>query len=174
MKENKGSLLIINIVSVVIPVVVVVLLGIRSKPDLGNWTKTLPRCIAGINSLTSLLLIVGLVLVKQKKLVLHRKVMTLAFILGALFLIFYVLYHLTNPSTTFGGEGAVRHFYYFVLLSHIGLSLVVLPLVLRAYYFAWIGLIDRHKKLVKFAYPIWLYVSITGVIAYLLILPYYA
>lgn len=171
--KKEYSLRTINIISVVVPVVVAVLLGIRSKPYLGEWTKALPHVIAGINILTSILLVLGLILIKQKKQLAHRRVMTAAFALGGLFLVFYVLYHLTNPSTSFGGEGGVRYFYYFILLSHIGLSLVVLPLVLRAFYFAWVLDFQRHKKLVKFAYPIWLYVSVTGVIAYLMISPYY-
>jgi putative membrane protein len=172
--ESKDSLKTINAISIVVPLIVAILLGIRSKPDLGEWTKILPHIIGLINGLTSILLILGLILVKQKRIALHRKVMTSAFILGALFLVLYVLYHLTNSSTSFGGEGWIKYFYYFNLLTHIGLSLVVLPLVLRAYYFAWKGQIERHKKLVKFAYPIWLYVSLSGVVAYLLISPYYA
>ena len=153
---------------------VAVLLGIRTKPDLGEWTKILPHLNAVINSLTALLLIVGFYFIRNQKREAHRLVMTTAFILGGVFLISYVLYHLTNPSTSFGGEGAVKYVYYFILISHILLSLVVLPLVLRAFYFALNGDYQRHKKLVKFAYPIWLYVSITGVIAYLMISPYYA
>lgn len=171
--EQKTSLRTINILSVAIPVAVAVLLGIRSKPDLGNWTKVLPHLNAMINTATSILLILGLILIKNKNQEAHRKVMTFAFVLGGLFLVFYVLYHLTNPSTTYGGEGGMRYVYYFILISHIGLSLVVLPLVLRAFYFAVTGDYGRHKRLVKFAYPIWLYVSITGVLAYLLISPYY-
>ena len=171
--EQKTSLRTINILSVAIPVAVAVLLGIQSKPDLGNWTKVLPHLNAMINTATSILLILGLILIKSKRQEAHRKIMTFAFVLGGLFLIFYVLYHLTNPSTTYGGEGGMRYVYYFILISHIGLSLVVLPLVLRAFYFAVTGDYGRHKRLVKFAYPIWLYVSITGVLAYLLISPYY-
>ncbi|WP_341227712.1 DUF420 domain-containing protein [uncultured Arcticibacterium sp.] len=172
--KKEYSLKTINIISIVVPVVVAVLLGIRSKPYLGEWTSVLPHLNACINTLTSVLLITGLVLIKQKKQMAHRIVMTSAFSLGGLFLVCYVLYHLTNSSTSFGGEGAVRVFYYFILISHIVLSLVVLPLVLRAFYFAVVQDFQRHKKLVKFAYPIWLYVSITGVIAYLMISPYYA
>ncbi len=172
MKEKK-SLGTINVLSVVIPVVVAVLLGIRSKPDLGEWTKLLPHFNAVINSSTSVLLVIGLLLIKSGKKKAHRRIMTLAFVLGGLFLVCYVLYHLTNSSTSFGGDGTTKVFYYFILISHILLSLVVLPLVLRAFYFAFTGDINRHKKLVKFAYPIWLYVSISGVIAYLMISPYY-
>jgi putative membrane protein len=172
-KQDKTSMTLINVVSITVPLVVAILLGIRQKVDLGAWTKALPHVIGAINTLTSISLIYGLFLIKQKQIERHRKVMTFAFLLGGVFLICYVLYHLTNPSTSYGGEGFVRYFYYFILISHILLSLVVLPLVLRAYYFAWIGEFVSHRKLTRFAFPIWLYVSITGVIAYLMIRPYY-
>ncbi|UBM57269.1 DUF420 domain-containing protein [Marinilongibacter aquaticus] len=172
MKENK-SLRTINVLSIVIPVAVAVLLGIRTKPDLGEWTKLLPHLNGVINSLTAILLLVGYALIKRKNREAHRKVMTAAFVLGGAFLISYVMYHLTNHSTSYGGEGFLKYFYYVVLISHILLSLIVLPLVLRAFYFAYVRDFARHKKLVKFAYPIWLYVSITGVIAYAMISPYY-
>lgn len=174
MKEKDSSMRTINIISVVIPLAVAVLLGIRTKPDLGEWTKVLPHLNAVINSLTALLLLSGYYFIRKNKIQAHRIVMTAAFSLGGVFLISYVLYHLTNPSTSFGGEGGIKYVYYFVLISHILLSLVVLPLVLRAFYFALKADYQRHKKLVKFAYPIWLYVSITGVVAYLMISPYYA
>ncbi len=172
-KQDKTSMTLINVVSIAVPLVVAILLGIRQKVDLGAWTKALPHVIGGINTLTSISLIYGLFLIKQKQVERHRKVMTLAFLLGGVFLVCYVLYHLTNPSTSYGGEGFVRYFYYFILISHILLSLVVLPLVLRAYFFAWVGEYELHRKLTKYAFPIWLYVSITGVVAYLMIKPYY-
>ncbi|AFK02869.1 protein of unknown function DUF420 [Emticicia oligotrophica DSM 17448] len=172
-KQDKASMTFINVVSVAVPLVVAILLGIRQKLDIGAWTKVLPHVIGAINTLTSVLLIYGLFLIKQKQIERHKKIMTIAFGLGGLFLVCYVLYHLTNPSTSFGGEGFVKYIYYFVLISHILLSLVVLPLVLRTYFFAWINEYEMHRKLTKYAFPIWLYVSITGVIAYLMIRPYY-
>ena len=172
-KQEKRSMTLINVISVIVPAVVAILLGIRQKIDLGEWTKVLPHLIGAINTLTSILLIYGFFLITKKQIARHRRVMSLAFLMGGVFLVCYVLYHLTNPSTSYGGTGAIKYFYYFILISHILLSLVVLPLVLRAYYFAWIKAFDLHRKLTKFAFPIWLYVSITGVIAYLMIKPYY-
>lgn len=173
LNQNKKSMTFINVVSIAVPLVVAILLGIRQKLDIGSWTKLLPHVIGAINTLTSIILIYGLYLIKQKQIEQHKKVMSLAFTLGGVFLVCYVLYHLTNSSTSFGGEGAIKYVYYFILISHIALSLVVLPLVLRAYYFAWIKQFDLHRKMTKYAFPIWLYVSITGVIAYLMISPYY-
>jgi putative membrane protein len=171
--EKRGLFSTINVISIVIPVVVAILLGIRSKLDLGAWTENLPIANAIINSTTAVLLIIGLLLIKANKISAHKTVMSLAFGLGGLFLVFYVIYHISNPSTSFGGQGLLRYFYYFNLITHIGASLVVLPFVLRAYYFGWNRMDVEHRKVVKIAYPIWLYVSITGVLAYVMISPYY-
>lgn len=165
---------IVNAVSIAIPLVVAVLLGIRTKIDLGTWTKFLPHAIGAINTSTSVLLILGLCSQRWKRIDLHRCFMTGAFCLGAGFLVCYVTYHLSNPSTKFGGEGFIRIVYYTVLISHIGMSLIVLPFVLRAFMFAVTNQIQRHRRVAKIAFPIWLYVSITGVIAYLMISPYYS
>lgn len=170
--QEKNSQFLINILSIVVPVIVAVLLGIQTKLDLGVWTKNLSHVIGGINTLTTLVLIAGLISIRQNKVQLHRAAMTTAFALGALFLICYVIYHLTNPSVRYGGEGFLRYLYFFFLISHIGFSLVVLPLVLRAMFFAVTGQFERHKRIVRYAYPIWLYVSASGVIIYLMIYSY--
>ncbi|RAK02182.1 putative membrane protein [Larkinella arboricola] len=172
-EQNKKYNRLINVLAVVIPVVVAVLLGIRQKVDLGAWTTYLPHINAVINSLTTGLLLAGLYFIKQKNISAHRNAMLLAFTLGSLFLVSYVLYHLSNDSTPFGGQGIVRPVYYFLLISHIILSVVVVWFVLRAVYFALSGQIAKHKAVVRWAYPIWLYVSITGVIVYFMIAPYY-
>jgi putative membrane protein len=110
-----------------------------------------------------------LIFIKQNKPARHRAVMTAAFALGGVFLVCYVLYHISNPANRFNGEGFIRFVYLFVLFTHIALSLVVLPLVLRAMYFAVTGRISRHKSIVRYAYPIWLYVSASGVAVYVLL-----
>ncbi len=171
-REQKANR-IINILAFTIPVAVAVLLGIRQKVDLGTWTTYLPHINGVINSITSLLLLTGLYFIKQKNVEAHKRTMLMAFTLGSIFLVSYVLYHLTNESTAYGGQGWVRPVYYFLLVSHIVLSVVVVWFVLRAVYFALSGQIARHKQTVKYAFPIWLYVSTTGVIVYLMIKPYY-
>lgn len=170
---EKKSTLVVNVLSVVIPLVVALLLGIRTKVELGEWTKLLPHCIGAINTLTSICLVAGLIAQKIGRIGMHRAMMTSAFSLGAVFLVCYVTYHLSNESTRYGGEGVWRAIYYSVLISHILLSLVVLPLVLRAFLFAITHQIVRHRRIAKWAFPIWLYVSVTGVLAYLMISPYY-
>lgn len=171
-KEQKANR-VITILSLAIPIAVAVLLGIRQKVDLGSWTTYLPHLNGIINYITSVLLLVGFYFIRQKNIVAHKRTMLAAFTFGSLFLVSYVLYHLTNESTPFGGQGWIRPVYYFLLVSHIVLSVVVVWFVLRAVYFALSGQISRHKQTVKYAFPIWLYVSVTGVIVYLLIKPYY-
>lgn len=172
--KNKKYNQFINIVAVAIPLVVAILLNPRiPKIDLGDWTKMLPHLNGLVNSLTSLSLLAGFYFIKQKNISAHRLMMTVSFCLGAVFLVSYVLYHLSNESTPFGGEGIIRPIYYFLLISHITLSIGVVWFVLRAIYFAMSNQIELHKKAVKWAFPIWLYVSITGVIVYLMIAPYY-
>lgn len=172
MRSDKSTFAI-NLISIIIVAVVALMLFIPQKFALGDWTKNLPHLNGIINSLTSILLITGFICIKFKKIALHRVVMVLSFLLGFCFLVFYVLYHISNPPTRFGGEGIERLIYFIILISHIGLSLVVLPLVLRAVYFAYFNDFERHRKVARFAFPVWLYVSTTGVIAYLMIRQYY-
>lgn len=159
--------------SIAIPLAVMALLGLPQKLPLGAWTKMLPHVIAVINTLTSVLLVTGIVAIKRKNLALHRKAMQGAFALGITFLLAYVLYHLTNESTKYGGVGPIRAVYFFVLISHIALSIGVVPLVLRAMFFALSNQVARHRSVVRWAAPLWLYVSVTGVIAYAMIRPFY-
>jgi len=163
---------IINILSIAIPVVVGILLGIRVKVNLGEWTKMLPHVNAVINSLTAILLIVGLIFIKQKNIKAHQNSMLAAFSLGSLFLVTYVLYHFSNESTKYPDNG-YRMVYLFILISHIILSMGVVRFVLLSLYYALNKDFVNHKRMTKIAFPIWLYVSITGVIVYFMISPYY-
>ncbi len=174
MKSKFVSRKLVNVVSIAIPLVVALLLGIRVKLDLGEWTKALPHVNAIINSLTALLLAFGLMAIKNQKRELHRKLMTSAFCLGAVFLVTYVLYHFSNVSTHFGGVGAIKTFYYVLLITHIITAGIVVYFVLMAVYFAFNEEFEEHKRIVKWAYPLWMYVSVTGVLVYLMISPYYS
>ena len=167
-QENKPKLLI-NVLSIVVPVAVAVLISFPNKLILGDWTKDLSHVIGIINTLTTVSLIAGLIFIKQKKIHRHRIAMVISFALGGLFLVSYIIYHATNPANVFNGEGASRLVYLVLLISHIGLSLIVLPLVLRAMYYAVTKQFEKHKRVFRFAYPIWLYVSATGVIVYLML-----
>ncbi|MGD1843455.1 MAG: DUF420 domain-containing protein [Thermonemataceae bacterium] len=170
-KESYYKL--INILSIAIPVAVAVLLSIRTKLYLGEWTSYLPHLNGIINSITSILLVLGLIAIRKKNVKLHRSLMLASFVLGAIFLIAYIFYHISNPSTSYGGEGLIRYVYFFFLITHILLSIIVVRFVLLALYYAVSKQFTQHKRIVKIAYPVWLYVSITGVIVYLMISPYY-
>jgi putative membrane protein len=168
---EKKFRLWINIVSISVPIVVALLFGIRI-PNVEALTF-LPPIYASMNGITALLLLGALWAIKNKKIPLHENLMKTAVACSLLFLLMYVAYHMTSDPTPYGGEGAIRYFYYFVLISHIILSVVVIPLVLHSYVRAYLGDFIAHKKIVKYAYPVWLYVAITGVIVYLMISPYY-
>lgn len=174
-ERNKIFKRLFIIISFLIPAIVVILLMLPKgeASEIKPWIYSLPSYNAIINTLTAILLILGVFFVKGGKVKYHKISMGGAFLLGTIFLIFYVIYHSNAPSTKFGGEGTIRYVYFFFLLSHILLAFIVVPLVLSAVYFAVSDKIDKHRKIVKFTFPVWLYVSITGVIVYLMISPYY-
>jgi putative membrane protein len=173
-RNEKSMLGWITLISVLVPLVVAVLLFMPSKMDTGlAWVYFLPHLNAVINSAATVALVLGVVFIKQGRIAWHKASMTTAFVLGALFLVSYVLYHASAESTTFGGEGWIRGLYYFLLITHIILAAVALFPILWAYYYGYTGQYTRHRKVVKYAFPIWLYVTVTGVIVYWMISPYY-
>ncbi|MBC2838791.1 DUF420 domain-containing protein [Robiginitalea sp. SC105] len=161
----------INIISIAIPVVVALLFGIRI-PDV-EPLGFLPPIYASINGLTALLLLAALWAIRSRRQELHRRLMTTCIVLSLLFLVMYVAYHMTSDSTPYGGTGAIRYLYYTILVSHIVLSIAVIPLVLRTYTKAYLKDFRGHRKLARITFPIWLYVAVTGVVVYLMIAPYY-
>ncbi len=172
--EKKFSKWIV-LVSILIPVVVAVLFTVKLK-DFGYNVEPLPflpPIYAAINGITAVVLVAGVLAIKNGKILLHKRLMTLAIALSLAFLVMYVAYHMTTDSTKFGGEGLVRMVYFFILISHILLSIAVIPLVLITYVRALAERFDRHKKIAKITFPIWLYVAVTGVVVYLMISPYY-
>lgn len=154
--------------SIIIPIAVALLFGIKIE---GVDFSFLPPIYASINGLTALVLIFALIAIKMKRIALHQRLIQFALLLSLLFLVAYVLYHITSDSTSYGGEYKVL--YLVILISHIVLSVLVIPIVLFTYLFAWQGNYERHKKWTRFAFPIWLYVAITGVVVYLMISPFY-
>jgi putative membrane protein len=128
---------------------------------------------AVINSLVSVLLVFGLVSVRQKKYRLHKRTMLAAMVLSILFLVSYICHHLFAGDTKFGGVGSIRYVYFFILITHIFLAAIILPFILFTTYRAMIAEWPRHRRIAKITWPIWLYVSVTGVVVYLLISPYY-
>ena len=152
-----------------IPIVVALLFKVR-LPNV-EPLSFLPPIYASINGLTALLLVSALIAIKNNKRRLHEGLMKTAIACSLLFLVMYVAYHMTSDPTSY--EGPVATLYFSILISHILLSIIVIPLVLISYVRAFLGEYESHKKIVKFAYPIWLYVAVTGVIVYIMISPYY-
>ncbi len=165
---NRG----ITIISIIIPIVVAALFRVR-LPNV-EPLSFLPPIYATINGVTAFLLIVAVLAIKNGKRQLHQNIMTGCIALSLLFLVMYVAYHMTSDSTPFGGEGVIKYLYYFILLTHIILSVAIIPLVLLTYARAYLKNFERHRKLAKITFPIWLYVAVTGVVVYIMIAPYYA
>jgi putative membrane protein len=160
--------------TIAIPAVVTLLAFAPQVSLLGDFNyHLLPLFNAIINGTTFFVLIAGFMAIKNKKIALHRRLMTTAIALSVVFLVSYILFHAATEPTKFGGEGALRSIYYFTLLTHIVLSAAVVPLVLISYVRALSERFDKHRKIARITLPIWLYVAFTGVLVYLLIAPYY-
>ena len=165
----------IIVLSIAIPVVVAILFKIKLK-DFGFAVEPLtflPPIYATINGITAVLLVAAVIAIKNGKRKLHENLMKTAIGCSVAFLGMYVAYHMTADSTTFGGEGIIRPIYFFILISHILLSIIIIPFVLVTYVRALAQRFDKHKKLARITFPLWLYVAVTGVIVYLMISPYY-
>ena len=172
-KNDKKAKLLIYTVSFIIFAVVVSLGKIKLDVDLGFDKHIFAKINACINSLVSVLLIAGLITIKNKKRNLHKNIMLSAMVLSILFLVSYICHHLFTGDTKFGGEGAIRYVYFIILITHIFLAAIILPFILFTAYRALISEFPKHKKLARVTWPIWLYVSVTGVLVYFLISPYY-
>ncbi len=172
--QIKRLNIIATILSIAIPLVVVVLMNPRfPKLSLPFDPYILPPFYATINGITALVLLVALYYIKQRNIKMHQRMIYVAMSLSVVFLVCYVLYHSSTQPTTFGGEGAIRSVYYFLLISHIILSAVVVPFVLFTFIRGFTRQDARHRKIAKWTFPLWLYVAVTGVVCYLLISPYY-
>ena len=169
-RERKFNRLI-TIVSIIVPLVVAALFGVR-LPGV-EPLSFLPPLYASINGLTAILLIIAVIAIKNNNRKLHQRLMTSCIVLSLIFLLMYVAYHMTSDSTPYGGDGPIRYVYFFILISHILLSIAIIPLVLFTYARAYLEKFDKHRKLAKITFPIWLYVAISGVVVYLMISPYY-
>jgi len=167
-KEPYKGLIIA--IAVVVPVLVAVLFRVRID---GYDLSFLPPIYASINALTAVLLISAVIAIRNKKRSLHERLMKTCIGLSASFLVMYVAYHMTSDPTSYGGEGPIKYVYYFLLVTHILLSVIITPMVLFTFSRALAGNFERHRALAKFTFPIWLYVAITGVLVYLMISPYY-
>ena len=173
--QEKKYKKIITALSIIIPIAVAALFGVNLR-KLGFDVEPLtflPPIYASINGLTAVLLILAVVAIKKGNRKLHEQLNTTAIACSLLFLLMYIAYHMTSDSTSFGGEGVVKYVYYFILITHIVLSVIVIPFVLLTYMKAKLTNFVEHRKIAKKTFPIWLYVAVTGVIVYVMISPYY-
>mgnify|MGYP001167090464 FL=1 len=159
-------------VSVIVPLLVALLFGVR-VPNVAPLT-ILPPIYATINGITAVLLLFAYWAIRNQKRALHETLMKTSIFLSLLFLVMYVAYHMTSDSTPYGGEGFIRYVYFFVLITHITLSIGIIPMVLVTYVRAISKHFGAHKKIARITFPIWLYIAVTGVVVYLMIAPYYA
>lgn len=177
--NNKFASRLITGVSIFVLLVVIILQSkifniFPDKSAIPSWVFFLPRLNAILNGTCSILLLLSLYFIKRKDIPTHKKLNITTFVLSSLFLVSYIIFHATGIKTSYGGVGAIRVVYYFILLSHIILAAIVLPLVLFSFQKGLQMQVEKHRKLVRWSYPIWLYVTVTGVIVYLMISPYYS
>lgn len=159
------------IISILVPVGVAVLFTVRipGVERLGF----LPPIYASINAMTAVLLVIGVIQIRNGNRKHHERLMKTAIVFSVMFLLMYIAYHMTSESTKFGGEGMIKYIYFFILISHILLSIIVIPFVLITYVRAISGQFYKHQKIARITFPLWLYVAVSGVIVYLMISPYY-
>ena len=193
-KKNNIYNILIWAVSIIVPLVVALLLFIKWEYDklifnmrIPNYDPIvlmdnlpvakpltfLPPIYASINGLTAILLIIAVYYIKNGKRKIHENLIKVCIALSLSFLVMYIAYHITSDPTPFGGTGAIVYLYFFILITHILLSIIVIPMVLVSYSRAFQSKFESHKKIAKITFPVWLYVAVTGVIVYLMISPYY-
>mgnify|MGYP001207412845 FL=1 len=193
-KDSKFYNILIWIISVLVPIVVALLLFVKWEYDklifnlripnsdplvllenlpIAKPLTFLPPIYATINGITALLLVAAVYFIKNGKRRIHENLMKTCIGLSLLFLIMYIAYHITSDPTPYGGSGFIAFMYFFILITHILLSIIVIPLVLVTYLRAFKSDFVSHKKIARITFPVWLYVAVTGVVVYLMISPYY-
>jgi putative membrane protein len=172
-KNDKKAYWLIGIFSVIVFAAVVFLSRFTIDIDLGFDKHVFAKINAVLNSMVSILLVLALMAIKQKNIAKHRSYMLSAMVLSALFLVSYIAHHLFTGDTKFGGEGMIRMIYFIILITHIFLAAIILPFILFTAYRGLLSEVAQHKKLAQVTFPLWLYVSITGVVVYFMISPYY-
>jgi putative membrane protein len=178
--QNQGSrdrifIPVITALSIVIPLVVALLMYMprTSGPSDPGKLVNLPLFHAVLNGSTAFFLMLGFYFIRKRRITLHRTSMLAAFALSAIFLVSYVIYHYEVPPVKYGGEGTVRTVYFFILLTHIVLAAGIVPLALITIYRSFTVQYEKHRKIARWTFPVWLYVAITGVLVYIMMIPYY-
>lgn len=177
--NDKVIFRIVGAVSIIVLLVVILLQAniVNLFPNhdvLPRWVQFLPTFNALINGACTVLLLTSYYFIRKKNIKMHKTLNVTTFILSCFFMISYLIFHSAGMETKFGGQGTIRYIYFFILITHIILAAVVLPLVLLSFYRGMMMQVEKHKKLVRWSFPIWLYVTISGVLVYLMISPYYS
>lgn len=173
-KADKVIVPAILVISIVVPVLVLILMYMPERYELlGTRFNNFPLFHAVLNFFTALLLVAGYISMRRKELLWHRNLMISAFFLSTVFLISYVISKISNDPVPYGGEGILRYLYFFVLITHILFSAIIVPLVLFTMYRGLTGEVEKHRKIARYTFPVWLYVAVTGVLVYLFMAPYY-
>lgn len=173
-KSDKVAIPIIIGLSILVPVLVLILMFLPERYNIfGVQGGTLPLFHAVLNGSTALLLMVGYFFMRIQEYKLHRNTMISAFGLSVIFLLSYVISKISNDPVPFGGEGSLRYIYFFILISHIILSAIIVPLVLFTMYRGLTGEYQKHARIARWTFPIWMYVAVTGVLVYIFMWPYY-
>lgn len=171
--NDKKVFRLIMILSVVVFAVVVVLYSLPKQDNIPDWAKWLPTLNASLNGTCSVLLLTSLWAIKNNRISLHKQLNITTFLLSSVFLVSYIVFHSFGVETKFPADNPIRPLYLFILVTHIILAAIVLPLVLVSFYLGLTDKIAQHRKVSKFTFPVWLYVTVTGVVVYLMISPYY-
>lgn len=173
-RTDKYMVPVILVISVVVPLLVLVLMYLPSRYNfLGTEAANFPLFHAILNFSTAVLLLLGYYFMKIKEIIWHRNVMITAFFLSAIFLVSYVISKISNAPVPYGGDGMLKYVYFFVLITHIVLSAIIVPLVLFTMYRGLTGEVEKHRRIARYTFPVWLYVAITGVLVYIFMAPYY-
>ncbi|MEO5572841.1 MAG: DUF420 domain-containing protein [Bacteroidia bacterium] len=172
-KNEKKIFRIILAISIFVFLIVLILSLLPKSDHIPFFVPFLPKINAFLNGTCSVLLITSLYFIKQKRIDIHKKLNITTFILSSVFLVSYITFHSFGVETKFPPDNPIRPVYLFILLTHIFLAAIVLPLVLISFYFGLTMQVKKHRKITRWSFPIWLYVTVTGVIVYLMISPYY-
>lgn len=177
MEQNLQLAKRLNVWAWIVTVAVLFLVGLMRQVKISlpsGWDFSfLPPFHATLNALTAVVLLFALYFIKQKNVQMHRRMIYIAMTLSVLFLLSYVTYHFTTESVKYGGEGMMRTIYLVLLISHIILAGLILPFILFTFIRAYTNQIEKHRKMARWVFPLWLYVAITGPICYLMLMPYY-
>jgi putative membrane protein len=168
----RGALFAIGALSVLVAAFLIWLIYFKGRSAAPEWVSSLPAANAAFNSLSALCLLAGYLRIRRKDKATHKRFMLAATFFSALFLVSYITYHSFHGDTHFPGQGWVRPAYFALLISHIGLSMVALPLIFATLYFSLSGQFRFHRNVARWTFPVWMYVSVTGVLVFLVLRAY--